>query len=126
MSASNQGAPLRVYSAVKLGYKNVKHLTEVNFLPNRTGGHWEDQGYDWFAVVLSKTAGLSARREAAIIPADDSWASTEPFGFLEGGEVTCRRSPLRVSTNRGPRRDCMDGSACPINPPRFVRNGRTI
>jgi DMSO/TMAO reductase YedYZ molybdopterin-dependent catalytic subunit len=45
------GAPLRVYSAVKLGYKNVKYLTEVNFLPNRTGGYWEDQGYEWFAGV---------------------------------------------------------------------------
>ena len=47
----DHGAPLRVYSAVKLGYKNVKYLTEVNFLPNRTGGYWEDQGYDWFAGV---------------------------------------------------------------------------
>jgi DMSO/TMAO reductase YedYZ molybdopterin-dependent catalytic subunit len=45
------GAPLRLYSAVKLGYKNVKYLTEVNFLSNRTGGYWEDQGYDWFAGV---------------------------------------------------------------------------
>jgi DMSO/TMAO reductase YedYZ molybdopterin-dependent catalytic subunit len=47
----DHGAPLRLYSAVKLGYKNVKYLTEVNFLPNRTGGYWEDQGYDWFAGV---------------------------------------------------------------------------
>jgi DMSO/TMAO reductase YedYZ molybdopterin-dependent catalytic subunit len=45
------GAPIRLYSAVKLGYKSVKYLTEVNFLPNRTGGYWEDQGYDWFAGV---------------------------------------------------------------------------
>jgi DMSO/TMAO reductase YedYZ molybdopterin-dependent catalytic subunit len=27
--------------------RSVKHLTEVDFLPNRTGGYWEDQGYDW-------------------------------------------------------------------------------
>ncbi len=45
------GAPLRLYSAVKLGYKNVKYLTEINFLPNRVGGYWEDQGYEWFAGV---------------------------------------------------------------------------
>ena len=45
------GAPLRVYSAVKLGYKNVKYLTEVNFMPNRTGGYWENLGYEWFAGV---------------------------------------------------------------------------
>jgi DMSO/TMAO reductase YedYZ molybdopterin-dependent catalytic subunit len=48
---ADHGAPLRLYSAVKLGYKNVKYLTEVNFLPHRTGGYWEDQGYEWFAGV---------------------------------------------------------------------------
>jgi DMSO/TMAO reductase YedYZ molybdopterin-dependent catalytic subunit len=47
----DHGAPLRLYSPVKLGYKNVKYLTEVNFLPNRTGGYWEDQGYDWYGGV---------------------------------------------------------------------------
>ncbi len=47
----DHGAPLRVYSAVKLGYKSVKYLTEMNFLPDKTGGYWENQGYDWFAGV---------------------------------------------------------------------------
>ncbi len=47
----DHGAPLRLYSAVKLGYKTVKYLTEVNFLPSQTGGYWENQGYDWFAGV---------------------------------------------------------------------------
>jgi len=47
----DHGAPLRLYSPVKLGYKNVKYLTEVNFLPQRSGGYWEDQGYDWYAGV---------------------------------------------------------------------------
>ena len=45
------GAPLRLYAAVKLGYKMVKYLTEVSFLPARTGGYWEDRGYEWFAGV---------------------------------------------------------------------------
>jgi DMSO/TMAO reductase YedYZ molybdopterin-dependent catalytic subunit len=45
------GAPLRLYSAVKLGYKNVKYLTEVNFIPNKAGGYWEDQGYEWYGGV---------------------------------------------------------------------------
>jgi DMSO/TMAO reductase YedYZ molybdopterin-dependent catalytic subunit len=49
--ALEHGAPLRLYSAVKLGYKMVKYLTEVTFLPQRTGGYWEDQGYEWFAGV---------------------------------------------------------------------------
>lgn len=45
------GAPLRLYSAVKLGYKMVKYLTAVRFLDAPTGGYWEDQGYEWFAGV---------------------------------------------------------------------------
>lgn len=45
------GAPLRLYSAVKLGYKMVKYITEVSFLPTRTQGYWEDRGYEWFAGV---------------------------------------------------------------------------
>jgi DMSO/TMAO reductase YedYZ molybdopterin-dependent catalytic subunit len=47
----DHGAPLRLYSSVKLGYKTVKYLDEVNFLPNPTGGYWENQGYEWFAGV---------------------------------------------------------------------------
>jgi DMSO/TMAO reductase YedYZ molybdopterin-dependent catalytic subunit len=45
------GAPLRLYAAVKLGYKMVKYLSEISFQPERTGGYWEDQGYEWFAGV---------------------------------------------------------------------------
>jgi len=29
----------------------VKYLSEVNFLPDQTGGYWENQGYEWFAGV---------------------------------------------------------------------------
>ena len=47
----DHGAPVRVYSAVKLGYKMVKYLTEVNFLAKPSGGYWEDQGYEWFGGV---------------------------------------------------------------------------
>jgi DMSO/TMAO reductase YedYZ molybdopterin-dependent catalytic subunit len=43
------GAPVRLYGAVKLGYKQVKYLTEVNFLDHETGGYWEQQGYEWYA-----------------------------------------------------------------------------
>ena len=48
---AEHGAPLRVYSAVKLGYKLVKYLTEINFLQSQTSGYWENQGYEWFAGV---------------------------------------------------------------------------
>lgn len=45
------GAPARVYSPVKLGYKNTKYLTRVLFLAERNGGYWSDQGYEWYAGV---------------------------------------------------------------------------
>jgi DMSO/TMAO reductase YedYZ molybdopterin-dependent catalytic subunit len=45
------GAPARLYGSVKLGYKQVKYLTEINFLDEETGGYWEAQGYEWFAGV---------------------------------------------------------------------------
>ena len=43
------GAPARVHSPVKLGYKNTKYLTAVVFLPERNGGYWSDRGYEWYA-----------------------------------------------------------------------------
>ncbi len=45
------GAPARVYSPVKLGYKNTKYLTRIMFLPARTGGYWSDRGYEWYGGV---------------------------------------------------------------------------
>ena len=42
------GAPARVHSPVKLGYKNAKYLTKVVFMPNKNGGYWSDQGYEWY------------------------------------------------------------------------------
>jgi len=47
----NRGAPLRLYSPVKLGYKLTKYLTTMTFTRERPGGYWEDQGYPWFAGV---------------------------------------------------------------------------
>jgi DMSO/TMAO reductase YedYZ molybdopterin-dependent catalytic subunit len=45
------GAPARVYSPVKLGYKCTKYLTRISFLAERNGGYWSDQGYEWYAGV---------------------------------------------------------------------------
>jgi DMSO/TMAO reductase YedYZ molybdopterin-dependent catalytic subunit len=45
------GAPARVYSPVKLGYKNTKYLTRILFLPEKNGGYWSDQGYEWYGGV---------------------------------------------------------------------------
>lgn len=48
MLSPAHGAPARVHSPVKLGYKNTKYLTKVVFLPARNGGYWSDQGYEWY------------------------------------------------------------------------------
>jgi DMSO/TMAO reductase YedYZ molybdopterin-dependent catalytic subunit len=45
------GAPARLHSPIKLGYKCTKYLTKVVFLPRRNGGYWSDQGYEWYAGV---------------------------------------------------------------------------
>ncbi len=48
----DNGAPLRLASPVKLGYKQSKWVTQITFtsqlMPTRRG-YWEDQGYEWFA-----------------------------------------------------------------------------
>lgn len=45
------GAPLRLYSPIKLGYKLTKYLTAMTFTTHRPGGYWEDRGYPWFGGV---------------------------------------------------------------------------
>jgi len=45
------GAPARVFSPVKLGYKNTKYLTKIVFMPKANGGYWSDQGYEWYGGV---------------------------------------------------------------------------
>lgn len=45
------GAPARLHSPVKLGYKSTKYLTRIVFLPRRNGGYWSDRGYEWYAGV---------------------------------------------------------------------------
>lgn len=43
------GAPARLHSPIKLGYKCTKYLTRVEFLAERNGGYWSDRGYEWYA-----------------------------------------------------------------------------
>jgi DMSO/TMAO reductase YedYZ molybdopterin-dependent catalytic subunit len=48
----DNGAPLRLASPIKLGYKQSKwvtHITLTSQLLPTTKGYWEDQGYEWFA-----------------------------------------------------------------------------
>jgi len=51
MLGAGHGAPARVHSPVKLGYKNTKYLTRVIFMPGRAGGYWSDRGYEWYGGV---------------------------------------------------------------------------
>ncbi|MER3432098.1 MAG: oxidoreductase [Leptolyngbya sp. ERB_1_1] len=45
------GAPLRLASPIKLGYKQSKWVTRITLVNQlgRSRGYWEDQGYEWFA-----------------------------------------------------------------------------
>jgi DMSO/TMAO reductase YedYZ molybdopterin-dependent catalytic subunit len=45
------GAPLRLYSPTKLGYKLTKYLVSMTFTDTRPGGYWEDQGYPWLGGI---------------------------------------------------------------------------
>ena len=47
----NHGAPLRLYSPIKLGYKLTKYLTAMTYTRDRPSGYWEDQGYPWLGGV---------------------------------------------------------------------------
>ena len=43
------GAPLRLRTAVKLGYKNAKWVRAIEVTNTYPGGFWEKQGFNWFA-----------------------------------------------------------------------------
>ena len=45
------GAPARLHSPIKLGYKCTKYLTRVEFMAERNGGYWSDRGYEWYGGV---------------------------------------------------------------------------
>jgi DMSO/TMAO reductase YedYZ molybdopterin-dependent catalytic subunit len=49
--SAEHGAPLRLYSPIKLGYKLTKYLTRVTFTDQKPGGYWEDMGYPWFGGI---------------------------------------------------------------------------
>ncbi|MBD2363548.1 molybdopterin-dependent oxidoreductase [Anabaena minutissima FACHB-250] len=49
----DNGAPLRLASPIKLGYKQSKWVTQITLTSHLTPfqGYWEDQGYEWFAGI---------------------------------------------------------------------------
>ena len=45
------GAPLRLRTAIKLGYKNAKWIRAIEVTNVYPGGFWENQGFNWFAGI---------------------------------------------------------------------------
>jgi DMSO/TMAO reductase YedYZ molybdopterin-dependent catalytic subunit len=48
------GAPLRLATPIKLGYKLSKWVTKITFvsqIPKGGKGYWEEQGYEWFGGI---------------------------------------------------------------------------
>jgi DMSO/TMAO reductase YedYZ molybdopterin-dependent catalytic subunit len=43
------GYPLRLRTAVKLGFKNPKWITSIEVTNTYPGGYWEDRGFNWFS-----------------------------------------------------------------------------
>ena len=43
------GYPVRLRTAVKLGYKNPKWVTAIEVTNTYPGGYWESRGFPWFA-----------------------------------------------------------------------------
>jgi DMSO/TMAO reductase YedYZ molybdopterin-dependent catalytic subunit len=45
------GAPIRLASPIKLGYKQSKWVTRITLVNHLSParGYWEDQGYEWYA-----------------------------------------------------------------------------
>jgi DMSO/TMAO reductase YedYZ molybdopterin-dependent catalytic subunit len=43
------GAPLRLYLAVKYGFKSLKRIGLIRFQDTRPRDYWGERGYDWYA-----------------------------------------------------------------------------
>lgn len=44
-----RGAPLRLAIPVKYGIKNIKRIGLIQYMNNKPGDYWAEEGYDWFA-----------------------------------------------------------------------------
>jgi DMSO/TMAO reductase YedYZ molybdopterin-dependent catalytic subunit len=42
------GAPLRLVSAVKYGYKSIKRIGVIELSDRRPADYWAQRGYDWY------------------------------------------------------------------------------
>src|SRR3954451_14802466 len=44
-----RGAPLRLAIPVKYGIKNIKRIGLIQYMDQRPGDYWAQEGYDWFS-----------------------------------------------------------------------------
>lgn len=47
--SSAHGAPLRLFTPVKYGFKCLKRIAAIRFADERPPDYWEERGYDWYA-----------------------------------------------------------------------------
>lgn len=47
--APEHGAPLRLSTPVKYGYKSIKRIGTIRFTDRRPADYWAEQGFDWYA-----------------------------------------------------------------------------
>lgn len=45
------GFPLRLRTAIKLGFKNPKWITAIEVTNTYPGGYWEDKGFNWHSGI---------------------------------------------------------------------------
>ncbi len=43
------GAPLRLFTPVKYGFKGLKRIGTIRFTEQRPADYWAERGYDWYA-----------------------------------------------------------------------------
>ena len=56
------GAPLRLYLAVKYGYKSLKRVGLIRFQDERPSDYWAARGYDWDAGLCAQMASDAIAR----------------------------------------------------------------
>jgi DMSO/TMAO reductase YedYZ molybdopterin-dependent catalytic subunit len=47
--SDEHGAPLRMVTSVKYGYKSLKRVGTIQFGDERPADYWAERGYDWYA-----------------------------------------------------------------------------
>jgi len=78
------GAPLRLYSPTKLGYKMTKYLVSMTFTADRPGGYWRTRGIrGWGRVIVRAVVNEPSLRTI--------WAGAAVLGLVGYAAARFRR-----------------------------------